>query len=161
MIAVDVSGLQDAKTRIKAINVRAKNLTPMWPKVGSYLAAVNRKQFTTRGVYLGTPWSPLQPEYASWKLSHGYGRRPLVLSGALKTSYTSRPMSVERYYKKSALFGSSNRLAPYHQHGTRRNGKRAIPARPVMAMTPQVKRDIGNMIGEYVVNGKVAAKDYI
>lgn len=160
-VSIDKSAMRSTKFRIKAVNTRANNLMPVWPKVGSYLSRSNRKQFTSRGLYYGTPWKPLQPEYALWKLHHGYGRRPLVLSGAMKTSLTSRPMSVERYHRQSAEYGTNNRLAVFHQYGTRRHGKRAIPARPMMKVTPLVRRDIRDIIKTYVTTGKVAVKDYI
>jgi phage virion morphogenesis protein len=161
-IQVDRVSVRRAKWKIKAIASRADNLTPAWPKVGSYLSQANRKQFTSRGAYYGTPWKPLKPAYAQWKLRNGYGRRVLVLTGAMKISFISRPMSVERYYKQSAVFGSDNRLAPFHQYGTHRNGKPAIPARPIMKVTPKVAADIKAMLQEYVVNGKIpSVKGYL
>ena len=160
-VTIEKTGLRSTKMRVKAMSTRAQNLTPVWPKVGSYLSQSNRKQFTSKGAYYGKSWKPLEPEYALWKLRHGYGRRMLVQSGAMKLSFTSRPMSVERYYRQSAVFGSNNRLAVFHQYGTRRNGKRAIPARPMMKATRKVKKDIGQMIGEYVTHGKVAVRNYI
>lgn len=160
-IKMETTGLHSTKTRVKSMSNRAKDLRPVWPKVGSYLSQSNRKQFTSKGAYYGKPWKPLEPEYALWKLRHGYGRRMLVQRGDMKLSFTSRPMSVERYYKQSAVFGSNNRLAVFHQYGTRRNGRRAIPARPMMKATRKVKKDIGHMIGTYVANGKVAVRDYI
>lgn len=160
-VTIDIKGLRSAQGRLNGMSARAKDLRPMWPKVGSYISQSNRKQFTSRGTYYGKAWKPLKPEYAAWKRKQGYGRRPLVISGALKASFTSRPMSVERYYKKKAVFGSNNELAPYHQYGTRRNGKRVIPARPMMKATRKVQRDIAKMMKQYIVDGKVAVKDYI
>lgn len=145
--------------RIKETSKRAKDISPIWPKVGSYLSRANAKQFTSKGSYYGTPWKPLNPDYAHWKLRNGYGRRTLVLTGAMKASFTSRPMSIERYYKKSAVFGSNNELAIFHQYGT--SGRTSVPARPIMVMTPKVRKTIRDMTKYYVVNGKAPyAKDY-
>lgn len=160
-VKITVTGLHDAKQQLRGMSHRAQDLRPAWPKVGSYISQSNRKQFTSKGAYYGTPWKPLKPEYAAWKLHHGHGRRMLVVTGTMKMSFTSRPMSIEKYYRKKAVFGSDNRLAAYHQYGTRRNGKRAIPARPMMKATPKLKRDVAQIVLTYVVHGKVAVKDFI
>jgi len=152
---MDRAAQRKVEWRIKAIEKRTDNLTPAWRRVGSYLAAGNRKQFTSKGVYYGTPWKPLKPDYQQWKTAQGYGRRMLVLTGAMKVSFTSRPMSIERYYKKSAVFGSDNQLGVYHQHGTHHNGRQAIPARPIMVKNRKVVRDVRDIIGEYVAHGKI------
>lgn len=160
-IKVDRAAQRKVSNRIKDLSKRSRDVSPVWPKVGSYLSHANRKQFTSRGAYYDTPWKPLKPEYRRWKLRSGYGRRTLVLTGAMKASFTTRPMSIERYYKKSAVFGSTSELAIFHQYGTRRNGKPAIPARPIMKTTPKVRKTINSMIEYYVVHGKAPyVKDY-
>lgn len=159
---VNREGIRQIVYRFKGISRRADNLTPVWPRVGTYLAQSNRKQFSTQGMHYGTPWRPLKPDYAQWKLRNGYGRTILVMSGGMKASFTSRPMSIERYYKKSAVYGSNYWLAKFHQDGTHRNGKQANPPRPMMVKNKQVVGAVHHMIATYIKDGKVpAARNYL
>jgi phage virion morphogenesis protein len=152
-MSVRVTGTQDASIYIKDVRMRLKNLEPAWAKVGSYLSQVNRRQFATEGAYLGKPWRPLKPEYMQWKIKNGYGRRKtLVQTGAMRASFTSRPMSIEVYKGDSATYGSNDYKAKWHQYGTHRNGKRAIPPRPIIVKTPKLTRDIRDIIAEYLVS---------
>lgn len=153
-IKVDLAKIKNVSMEIEDMGKRANNLTPVWKSIGSYLSMANRKQFATNGAYYGTPWKPLKPEYLQWKIKSGYSKRTLVQTGAMKASFTSRPMSIEKYYPKRAEFGSSNRLAKFHQSGTRRNGKPAIPARPIMVKNRRVTKAVRQMISDYIINGR-------
>ena len=152
----------DATIRIRAMRTRLKDMTPMWAKVGSYIAQVNRRQFATHGGYLGKPWKPLKPDYLQWKISEGYSKRTLVQTGGMRASFVSRPMSVEDYNGDTATFGSNHPLAKFHQHGTHRNGKRAIPARPIVVKTPKMTRDIRDIVAEYIlVKSRTRTRKYL
>lgn len=152
-MSIKVTGTRNASIKITDMRLRMKNLEPAWVKVGSYLSQVNRRQFATEGAYLGKPWKPLKPDYLQWKVRNGYGgRKTLVQTGALRASFTSRPMSLEVISGNKAMFGSTDRKAVWHQHGTHRNGKRAIPARPIIVKTPKLSRDIADIIAEYIVH---------
>ncbi len=158
---VKTGGIRNIKVRIDLTSKRIKNPAPVWVKVGSYLAAVNRKQFATHGAYLGKPWKPLKPEYLQWKIKNGYSRKTLMQTGAMRLSFVSRPVAIEKYYKKSAVFGSDNRLAPYHQYGTFRNGKRAIPPRPIMYKNRQTVRAVKSILADHIAGKRIAIKNYM
>lgn len=155
-LTVDRNALRRAKQRVKRIGERSADPSPAWPRVGSYLSNTSYRQFVTKGSYYGTPWKPLKPDYAHWKLQHGYGRTMLVLTGKLKASLVSRPMSVEEYRGKSAVFGTDNRLAVFHQYGTHRNGKPVLPARPIVVVTSKISKDIQDIFTEYILTGRIA-----
>lgn len=150
-IISDGSGTQ---TKVTKLVRRVEDLTPMWPKVGRYMARTTHKQFTTKGAFLGTPWKPLKPEYRLWKVQNGYNRNILVMTGDMRDSFINRPMSIEKYHRQSATFGSKHKLAIYHQRGTRRNGKKHIPARPIMKTTRGVRKDIHGMIEDYILRNR-------
>ncbi len=156
-ITVDKSGLNSIKRKIDKVADRSKNLTPVWPKVGSYMAASNRRQFSSHGAYYGTPWAPLKPEYAAWKIGHSSSGKILVLSGGLRASLVSRPMSIERYSAQDATFGTDHWLSKFHHPGTHRNGEQANPPRPLMRKTPKMTNDVGKIVREYVLHGKVGS----
>jgi phage gpG-like protein len=137
--------------KLQEMAARAKNPQAAWVNVGSYLAAVNRRQFATQGAYLnGVPWKPLKPYYLQWKVKSGYSKRILMQSGAMRLSFTSRPMAVEVYSGSSARFGSDHPLAKYHQYGTKRNGKRVNPKRQIVKVTPKVRGDVKTILANHI-----------
>lgn len=156
-ISFDRGGVKSAQRTINKIAERSKNLTPVWPKVGSYMAASNRRQFSSHGAYYGTPWAPLKPEYAAWKISHSSSRKLLVLSGGLRASLVSRPMNIEHYSAQTAEFGTDHWLSKFHHPGTHRNGQQANPPRPLMKKTPKMTNDVGKIVRQYVLSGKVGS----
>ena len=148
-----------AQQKLRAMAMRARSPEKAWPKVGSYLSAVNRRQFATNGGYLGTPWKPLKPDYLLWKVREGYSSHTLIQTGAMRLSFTSRPMAIEVYSGNKARFGSDHPLAAFHQRGTHRNGKRAVPARPIMRVTPKVRKDVKDIIADYILGKRVTVMD--
>lgn len=150
-VKIDRTALRRVKHKVKRVGERADNPITVWPRVGSYLSNVTYRQFVTRGAYHGTPWQPLKPWYAQWKLRAGYGRTMLVLTGRLKASWVSRPMSIERYTRHKGTFGSDNPLVVFHQYGTRRG----LPARKMLVVTPKMVNDISDIFAEYVTTGRI------
>lgn len=138
------------KRRLRTIEKRADNPEGAWPRVGAYLSRNVRRQFVTEGSHLGRKWKPLKKSYRLWKVRNGYGRKILVQTGSMRDSFVKRPMAIEDYRGRSAVFGSDHPLAPFHQYGTRRGGKRAIPARPMLIITKEVRQDIREILAKYV-----------
>lgn len=139
---------------LRKMAMRAKNPTAAWHNVGSYIAAVERRQFATSGAYLnGVPWKPLKPQYLQWKVRQGYSKRVLMQSGSLRLSFTSRPMAIEVYAGTSATFGSNHPVAKYHQHGTHshKTGKKLLPKRIIMKTTPKMRRDVKTILAAHVL----------
>lgn len=138
------------KRRLRAMALRIENPEPAWPRVGRFLSMVVRRQFSTKGAYLGTPWKPLKPEYMLWKVAHGYPKQTLVMDGTLRRSFVDRPMKVETYRGKSASFGSDLDLAIWHQRGTRRNGKQVNPPRPMLVVNRAVAEEVTDIMRRYI-----------
>lgn len=147
---VKVIGMGKVKRRIRAMEMRAEDATRVWPRVGSYLSRQVRRQFTTRGAAMGTPWEPLKPQYRTWKVSHGYPRSILVRTGDLRSSFTHRPMDIEHYTPKTGTFGSNDPKAVWHQYGTHRHGKQVNPPRPMLVVTPEMSAEIRKLIAKHV-----------
>lgn len=138
------------KRRLRAMSRRIENPEIVWPRVGRFLSLVVRRQFATKGTYLGTPWAPLQPDYMLWKVMNGFPRQTLVMRGDLKDSFVGRPMGVETYRGKSAVFGSNDRKAVWHQYGTMRHGRQVNPPRPMLVVNPMVREEVVDIIRRYV-----------
>jgi len=150
-VSINNSGAQKKLSDLRAMDRRASNPSAVWPKVGSYWRMAISRQFATKGAYFGQPWQPLKPGYALWKVSHGYSRNLLVQTGAMRASFISSPMSIEKYMGNTAVFGSTNQKAVWQHFGTHRNGKRAIPPRKIMVKTAKNTKDIQDIMAEYVL----------
>lgn len=127
-----------------------KRPDPAWRDVGKYIAREVRKQFTTKGAHFGTPWKPLAPSTIAEKKRQGWPRQPLVRTGAMKREFTGSPLDIERYQGNVATFGASSDIAGYQHFGTKRNGRTHIPARVILKMTPQMRRDIKNILERHI-----------
>lgn len=157
-LQVTHNGAPALKRHLRVMERRVQDPSKVWPRIGSYLSKTFNKQFTTEGKHLGRPWKPLTPSYAKWKRRHGYSRKILVQTGDMKASLTRRPMDIEDYRGRSAVFGTSNQKAVWHHYGTRKGGQRVNPSRPIIVMTPGVRKDIKNIVQSYIVGRQKAAR---
>ena len=148
----DKAAINRVKRHMNGIAKRSANVSPVWPRVGSFLSAAERRQFATEGSYLGTPWKPLKASSLASKARRGFGgRKILVETGAMRGTFTGRPMAVEQYGGNSAIFGSDNQIAKWQHFGTHRNGKQAIPPRTIMKVTPVLVRGVSDIIAAYIL----------
>lgn len=144
-------GSQGVSRRMRLIEKKVQNPPPtLWVRVGAIVSKNINRQFVTEGSWFGTPWLPLKPRYRLWKMAHGYSRKTLVASGEMRSSFTSRPMSIEIYSGKEARFGSRNQKAIWHHNGTHRHGKRINPPRKIMGNNPEMQREIADVVRTYV-----------
>lgn len=148
-------GVERNDRRIRGLEERTKHVSPRaWQSVGAYLSDQVRQQFVTEGEHFHTPWKPLKPKYLVWKLAHGGSRKILRYNGDLMRSFTSRPMSIERYEGNRATFGSSDRKAVWHQKGTHRHGKQVNPPRPMLVVTREVRAGVKQRLDSYIAGGR-------
>lgn len=140
------------RRRLRSIDKKLSNPDTLWPKVGSYLSRTANRQFVTEGQHLlGRRWTALKPSYRLWKIRQGYSRKILVQGGDMRKGLTKRPMDIEEYHGNSAVFGSSNPKVTWHHGGTKRNGKRVNPPRPILVFNQQVRDDIRQIMVQYAV----------
>jgi phage gpG-like protein len=153
----DIEGINQIRYRVKMARTKIEQPAGAWKKVGSFLSMVERKQWATAGGYLGKPWKPLKPDYLQWKIRSGYSKRTLMKTGALRLSLVSRPMAIERYYKKSAVFGTNVEYAKYHQYGTRKMARRQL-----INKNPKIVRGIKHILMDYFSLGsRTTVRRYI
>lgn len=74
----------------------------------------------------GAPWAPA---------AHDYGHPLLDATGELKSSAQTLVSRCDASGHEITLFVTDEK-APWHQHGTKRNGKQHIPARPFLPEGP-------------------------
>lgn len=152
--SMTVSGDRAVSKRFKNIAKRASDVSPAWRGVGGYLSRMVAQQFASEGSRLGTPWRPLKPEYRLWKMQNGYSRKILVQTGRMKQSFTGRPMDIERYGPSDAVFGSNDMKAVWHHFGTHKDGKQVNPARPILVVTPEIRREVSQRVIKYIAKGR-------
>jgi len=67
-------------------------------------------------------------------------------------------MNIEIYGKQQATFGSGLDKAVWQQKGTHRNGKRHIPPRPILHVTPEISTEIKGLLKKHIIGkGKGSA----
>jgi phage gpG-like protein len=149
-VTLKITGIDGARNRFRVTAEHATDLRPLWPKIEAYLRAQFAKQFATEGGALGSPWEPLDADYAAEKAAQGL-KGILVQTGGLRASYLGQGRwTVSERKKDSLTVGSRHPLAHLHHHGTQ--GGR-VPARPVLRVTPAMRREVKRMIRDYIVNG--------
>lgn len=144
-------GTKDLKRRLRGIERRIQNPERAWKSVGAYVSKSVRQQWTTRGGRMGTPWAPLAPSTVADKKRNGWPRTPLVRTGDMRRGFTGRPMDIERITGQTAVFGSSSKVAGWQHRGTTRHGRPHIPARPILKLTPDMRKDIADIMKKHIV----------
>ena len=94
----------------------------------------------------GPSWVPLEPKYKERKKQFTDGGT-LVWTGKLADSFRQEN-GAEHIYNENdfyAEFGSKNKLAKYHQYGTKR-----IPARQIIFNSPSRNKAFVRILEEYI-----------
>ena len=108
---------------LQNVGLRAKDMQVPLQRFGAYLVDDHiARQFAQQG----TPkrWAPLSKRYAAWKRAN-YGNLPkLVLTGAMRDSFTYQVTP------HTLRIESRVKYWTYHQTGTRK-----MPARPILNLT--------------------------
>ena len=89
----------------------------------------------------GATWEPWSPSYARRRESH---HSLLEDTGDLSKTISGT------WGERGAEIGSVLEYAPYHQTGTSRGGRDAIPARPFLGISHENENDIAALVDEFV-----------
>ena len=152
-VEITVGDTRAAKRKFMAMKRRVQTPDRAWKRVGIYMSRELNKQFSTRGANFGTPWRPLAASTLIEKRRLGFTPAPLVRTGRLKRGFTQRPMDIYETRGMVARFGSSNPIAGYQHHGTKRFGRQHIPARPILRQTFRMRKDIRDILARYIQGG--------
>ena len=79
---IRVTGVKKTVSRLIAMQARAKLFTPVLLKAKKEIQLANASNFATNGLPVGG-WSPLNPQYAAWKMARFPGAPPMVQTGKL------------------------------------------------------------------------------
>lgn len=150
-VEITVGDVRSAKRKIEQIKKRVQVPDRGWKRVGIFLSREVNKQFSTRGAQFQTPWRPLAMSTLIQKRKLGFTPAPLVRTGSMKRTFTQRPMDIYETRGSIARFGSSSKIAAYQHYGTKRNGRQHIPARPILKVTPRVRKEVRDILERYIV----------
>ena len=89
----------------------------------------------------GATWAPWSAAYAHRRESH---HSLLEDTGDLSKTIAGT------WGEQGAEIGSVLEYAPYHQTGTSRGGRDAIPARPYLGISPENENDITALVDEFL-----------
>lgn len=136
---LDISCDNDsAMKRLAAMQLRAKNLQPVFEYARVQLRNANAANFTTGGLPSG-----------GWEPRRGTQPWPLMIrTGKLMKSLTSLFGPPNEVSGTSAEFGTRVEYAKFHQYGTTK-----MPARKVVFEPAGFARDIASKAAGFVANG--------
>ncbi|QZE10807.1 hypothetical protein SEA_CHISANAKITSUNE_38 [Gordonia phage ChisanaKitsune] len=143
-----VQGKAKAKGELEVYRRRIANPKRAWDAVGRHMAYEVNKQFATRGANFNSRWAPLAPETVKDKRRGGWPMQPLVRTGRMKSEF-AYPRIVMNSRGSIASYGTSDAIAGYQHHGTR-----DIPARPILKVTPKLRKDVRRIMARYLTEGK-------
>ena len=145
-IHFEIDGAVQLNRAFSRYNEQLRDIRGALPQVKEAFYKGERKQFE-QGMGRGK-WAPLSPEYADWKARHYPGRKILELTGLLKETMFGGTSYLKWYAEPQELAVEvSVPYALFHQRGTRR-----MPAREVIWLTEETKRDITLAFHRYAVS---------
>lgn len=114
------------RKQLRDMAARAKDVSPAWQALLTWFGEQNFDQFLTRGARYHTVWPPLAASTQAEKLRQNHPLDPLIRTGDLTRSLTSRPLGVEHVTPHEMVGGTDIRYAGFHQRGTSRMPRRAL-----------------------------------
>ena len=114
------------RKKLRDMADRAKDVSPAWHALLTWFGEQNLEQFLNRGARYHTAWPPLAVSTREGKLRQNHPLDPLIRTGDLAQSLTSRPLSVEHVTPHEMAGGTDIRYAGFHQRGTDRMPQRKL-----------------------------------
>lgn len=132
---MSISGVDAAVGELHDLVVRAEDMSPAMQQVKALLLAGHRKQFQSKGAYLGTPWEKDAPATVAKKARHGLASlsSTMVFSGDLQQAAEGGPGSRSRATRSMASAGVDIFYARFHINPRRDE----VPARPMVGIHPR------------------------
>lgn len=156
-IGFNVQGEQQVSRAFLAFENEVEDMSTPLDRMSDVVLASVRAQFGTEGKSgLGQPWTPLNPDYAEWKLAR-YGPKPiLVRTGGMKGVALNKRQTVT-VTKKRMVYepkGWGGELMSFHQEGAGR-----LPARKMVILTTAQKREsVDRVFSQWLHEVRVAVR---
>lgn len=135
---LEVKGAAEIQQLLTGVGLDMTDLKGAMTEVGDHAKKYFGGQvFASRGGALGQPWPRLSPAYAVQKAKRYPGRPPLVRSGLMQRSFTSKPSPM------SVTIGNDAPWFKYHQSSAART---KIPRRVMIGVYSGMQSDVTNII---------------
>lgn len=142
--------VQLARTLVR-IGEHAGDVRPAFRAIISDLEQIEDRQFGSEGGYGSGGWAPLAESTLRAKQAKGQPTRINVATGESKAALTGGGGGSIRVVTPSSMaFGANTPGAKFAQKGTAR-----MPARPMLELPEQDRRDLPKRIQRFVVTGSV------
>lgn len=128
-IVVEDGGTQD---RVRKLAVFLADLRSFWPLLVPVVTGWWRQQFDSEGSFAGESWSPLSPQYSTWKERHYPGAGILVRTGALRRAASNPSRAVT---PTSLTLTIDSPYLEYHQQDDD-DADYTLPRRPLVFGDP-------------------------
>lgn len=125
-------------------------MKPAFAAIRSLIIEGHKRQFDSKGSFLGTPWPPLAQATIDHKLAKGESANPLEATEALKTALsggTGRSTSVTKSGVRVGV-GKKVWYALFAGKGTKHE-----PARPITGMSLSGSEEALNILERFVMHG--------
>jgi len=150
ILSMEITGGEKIALMLQDVEVRTKDLHPVWEHISRDFRAASERQFSTEGSLSGG-WAPLSPNYAAWKARHYPGTKILELTGALRDSLAGGPGYIDDRQADALRLGTSVPYGRYHQVGGR------MPKRPPIAITDDMKKRWAKAVHTFIAGGDLDA----
>ena len=147
--SIKVKGIDKTIAKMGLMALRAQAFNPVFVKAKAELHLANSSNFASNGLLVGG-WSPLDAEYAAWKMSRFPGAPPMIRTGRLFASLAGANASSFRMTNTSMSVGTTVEYAKFHQYGTTKMPKRKIVFEPA-----GFAKSVGADAAAWVARGEV------
>jgi hypothetical protein len=145
-----IIGPKEAADKLLVMGEKATNATPAFAAVAALLVEGHKRQFESKGAFLGTPWPADTPATQARKLTAGIEGGINVDSGAMESAAMGGTGKVEVATPSMARAGISGRIywARFAQAGL--SGRR-IPPRPVVGIGASEGQEAIEMLEAFII----------
>ena len=146
-LRLEVNGTKQVEQKLHIAADHISDFSPAFRDIKNSFIRYQRQEFASQGAYGGFAFAPLSPKYAKWKAKNHPGKRILEISGDLRKSMTSGLQVVTS--PRRMVMWSDSTIAGYHQDGTEK-----MPARKMVAVPREEKRDWVRFLQRYIVGSR-------
>jgi phage gpG-like protein len=151
---LEVFGDKEAADLLRQVGDRAVDMKPAFAKCYTIMEEGLRKQFESKGAYLGTPWPALAKTTLERKAREGLSSEPLVgASQILKTSLEGGRGRIKSVTKTQVRIGTKDFVARFHQGGSKT--KAGLPARKLVGVSRGDWSRVFATIRSYLSTGRL------
>lgn len=130
------------------------DLSPAFEDMADSFRRFMAEGFDSEGAATGDRWTPLSTAYAAWKARRYPGKAILQREGILLESLTGGAGEIRVITDRHLAVGTAVPYALYHQYGTRTG----LPARPVIRLSEDMKRDWMRIMHRYLAQAVAGRK---